>query len=93
MFGRTANKDTLLPIGGGPDRKARVFVPKNTLVNINTYCLHRRKDIFGPDADDFRPERWASLNNLGYWAYLPFGGGPRICIGRKSYFHLVTTLR
>ena len=91
MFGRTANKDTFLPIGGGPDRKARVFVPKNTIVSINTYCLHRRKDIFGPDADDFKPERWASLNDLGYWAYLPFGGGPRVCIGRKFYFHPLTT--
>ena len=32
MFGRMANKDTLLPTGGGPDGKSRVFVPKDIIV-------------------------------------------------------------
>ena len=81
---RTANKDTFLPTGGGPDRKSPVFVPKNTIVQINTQSLHRRKDIYGPDADEFKPERWASAKSLSYWDYAPFSGGPRICIGRKS---------
>lgn len=47
--------------------------------------MHRRKDIYGEDADDFRPERWEgdALKNVGY-AYLPFNGGRRPCLGRKS---------
>ena len=81
---RMANKDTFLPTGGGPDRKSHVFVPKGTIVQINTQRLHRRKDIYGPDADEFKPERWASAKSLGYWDYAPFSGGPRVCVGRKS---------
>jgi hypothetical protein len=46
--------------------------------------MHRRKDIWGPDADDFRPERWDG-RRVG-WEYLPFNGGPRICIGRVCHF-------
>ena len=43
--------------------------------------MQRRKDIFGPDAEEFRPERWESLR--AHWAYLPFNGGPRICLGQQ----------
>lgn len=81
---RMANKDTFLPTGGGSDRKSHVFVPKGTIVHINTQRLQRRKDIYGPDADEFKPERWASAKSLGHWDYAPFSGGPRVCIGRKS---------
>jgi cytochrome P450 len=43
--------------------------------------MHRRKDLFGEDAEDFRPERWEKL--LPGWEYLPFNGGPRACPGQK----------
>jgi cytochrome P450 len=43
--------------------------------------MHRRQDIFGPDADEYRPERWEKLKPG--WAYIPFNGGPRICIGQQ----------
>lgn len=82
LFGRTANKDTVLPVGGGPQGTSPVFVPKGTSATINIHSLHRRPDIFGDDADEFKPERWASLKMLDHWSYLPFGGGPRTCIGR-----------
>ena len=85
MYNRLANKDTTLPTGGGPDGKSKVFVPKNSFVGINTHSLHRRKDLYGPDAEDFKPERWAALKSQGDWTYLPFSGGPRICIGRESH--------
>jgi cytochrome P450 len=45
-----------------------------------TYVIHRRKDIFGEDAEEFRPERWAEARPD--WGYLPFNAGPRICVGR-----------
>ena len=34
---------------------------------------------------DFRPERWEGpeLDDIG-WAYMPFHGGPRLCLGSKS---------
>jgi len=46
--------------------------------------MHRRKDIYGPDALEFRPERWAPEEGLRpSWGYLPFNGGPRICVGQQ----------
>lgn len=44
--------------------------------------MHRRPDFYGPDAHAFRPERWEENGRHG-WEYLPFNGGPRICLGRK----------
>jgi cytochrome P450 len=43
--------------------------------------MHRRKDLWGADAAKFRPERWDSRRPG--WEYLPFNGGPRICIGQQ----------
>ena len=90
--GRIATCDTMLPLGGGPDEKSPVFVPKGTIVAYAMYSMHRRKDIWGEDADLFRPERWIDhVNEDGEevkgvrpgWAYTPFNGGPRICIGQQ----------
>jgi cytochrome P450 len=84
---RFANKDTALPRGGGQFGDAPVFVPKGTIVMYSVYAMHRRKDIFGPDADEFRPERWEHNNPGGAlkpgWGFLPFNGGPRVCIGQQ----------
>ena len=81
---RTANKDTILPRGGGPDGTAPILVRKGEVVVFSQYVNARRKNIFGSDADDFRPERWEeqdSSNPYG-WAYFPFNGGPRACLGQ-----------
>ncbi len=61
--------------------KAAHFVRKGTTVLWYVYAMHRRADIFGDDAEDFRPERWDGLRPG--WGFLPFNGGPRICIGRE----------
>jgi cytochrome P450 len=46
---------------------------------IPIYALHRHKQLWeNPDA--FMPERWEGTRPDRY-AYLPFGDGPRICIG------------
>lgn len=37
---------------------APIFIPKGGLVSWNLWALHRRKDYFGEDAEEFRPERW-----------------------------------
>ncbi|KAL0253325.1 hypothetical protein SLS55_010298 [Diplodia seriata] len=34
------------------------FFPGGTVVGVNAYVLHRNKDIFGHDAEDFNPDRW-----------------------------------
>lgn len=76
---RVALKDGILPKGGGVDGESPVFVPAGTLVMFHYFALHKRKDLWGPDADEFRPERWQ--NEKTAWKFLPFGGGPRNCIG------------
>ena len=43
--------------------------------------MMRRKDLWGEDADKFRPERFVGRRQG--WEYLPFNGGPRICIGQQ----------
>ena len=45
--------------------------------------MHRRTDFYGLDAEEFRPERWEDGQLKPRWEYLPFNGGPRICIGQQ----------
>ncbi|KAF2092939.1 cytochrome P450 [Rhizodiscina lignyota] len=79
---REAIKDTVLPVGGGVDGKSPLFVKRGTLFSLSVYGMHRRKDIYGPNAREFDPDRWEKLRPQG-WEYLPFNGGPRICIGQQ----------
>ncbi len=57
-------------------------ISKGTTVLISPYTLHRRPDSF-PDPDRFDPERFTPEREarLPRHAYIPFGLGPRICIG------------
>jgi cytochrome P450 len=87
---RAAVERTTLPTGGGPDGTAPIMVRKGEAVGYSVYVMHRLKDLYGSDANMFRPERWdpneeneVSLKNIG-WGYLPFNGGPRVCLGRKQ---------
>lgn len=86
---REATEDTILPVGGGPDGRAPIFIPKGNIMAWNLYAMHRRKDYYGEDADDFRPERWLDNPETGKkglrpgWEYLPFNGGARICLGQQ----------
>jgi len=59
--GRTALVDTTLPVGGGPDGKSPIFIKAGQQVNYQVYVMHRRKDLFGEDASEFKPERWEKL--------------------------------
>ncbi|CAG8976451.1 hypothetical protein HYALB_00008040 [Hymenoscyphus albidus] len=91
---RYALKDTILPLGGGTNGQHPLFIPRGGIVAYSVYALHRRTDIYGPDASEFRPERWDSSwppSSSGKnakvlrpgWGYLPFNGGPRICVGQQ----------
>jgi cytochrome P450 len=78
---RRAVRDTTLPRGGGPDGTSPIYVRKGSEVGYNVHIMHRRTDIWGPDASEFKPERWSHLKTG--WEYLPFNGGPRICLGQQ----------
>ena len=57
-------------------------VPKGSLISVITYALHRDPRFFH-DPELFDPERFAPgwEERVPRYAYLPFGGGPRACIG------------
>ncbi|GAB7337502.1 hypothetical protein MBLNU457_g2829t1 [Dothideomycetes sp. NU457] len=78
---RIATRDTTLPSGGGPDGSKPIFVPKGRVIDFSTHVMHRRKDLWGPDADEFRPERFQGRRHG--WDFLPFAAGPRICLGQQ----------
>jgi cytochrome P450 len=64
------------------------LVPKGRVVLLAPYTLHRREEYF-PDAEKFDPERFTPEREkqLPRYAFVPFGAGPRICIGQ--YFAMM----
>ncbi|KAI0542541.1 putative benzoate 4-monooxygenase cytochrome P450 [Xylaria digitata] len=69
-------------------------LPAGTIVGMNPWVVHRDPEVFGPDADAWRPERWLD----GDEAYikkmesslLTFGAGHRICLGKHiSYLEIL----
>ncbi len=55
-----------------------------TTIFIIPWVLHRNPHYF-QDPETFRPERWMGdlERKLPRFAYMPFGGGPRVCIGQR----------
>lgn len=80
---RFATKTTIMPRGGGPDGRSPVLIRKGWGITYAPYLMHRRKELYGEDADVFRPERWENgqLKEIG-WGWLPFNDGPRVCLGK-----------
>jgi cytochrome P450 len=56
--------------------------PAGTVLLFSQWVVHRLPDIWEAPTE-FRPERWdpVSGQKIPQWAYFPFGGGPRMCIG------------
>ena len=61
-------------------------VPKGTPFHISVYAMHH-DERWWQEAAAFKPERWigdkTGGDRSGGLAYLPFGAGPRMCIGIK----------
>ena len=57
-------------------------IPAGASVLMSPYLMHRER-VYFPDAETFNPWRWSDgrLDSLPRFAYFPFGGGPRVCIG------------
>ena len=52
---------------------------KGTTIVLSHYITHHMADLY-PQPERFRPERWRTINPSPY-EYLPFGAGPRMCVG------------
>ncbi len=65
------------------DEVAGYRVPKGTLVVVVPYVTHRHPD-FWTEPDAFDPDRFlpGQRRSTSRWAYLPFGGGRRSCLGQ-----------
>jgi len=67
----------------GPDRLCDIAVPRGALVMISPWVLHRHLRLW-KDPDAFNPARFLGDASLPHrFAYMPFGAGPRICIGAQ----------
>lgn len=63
------------------------YLPEGTVVGCHAWSIHRRKELYGDDADNFRPERWLEVPKeqarLMEMSLFTFGAGKRACIGRN----------
>ncbi|KAK7678031.1 hypothetical protein QCA50_018972 [Cerrena zonata] len=91
---RQAQEDEVIPVGEPyTDRHGEVRdeirVLKGDVIVVPILSLNRSKEIWGPDAMEFNPERWETPPSgtediPGVWGHiLSFLGGPRACIGYR----------
>jgi cytochrome P450 len=57
-------------------------VPAKSILVMSPWVVHRDPRWF-PDPEQFQPERWAQPDDRPKFAYFPFGGGTRVCIGER----------
>jgi cytochrome P450 len=54
--------------------------PVDAMIYLSGWMLHRNNNVWGEDAEEFKPERLMPGNSIP-WGYLPFAKRPRDCIG------------
>ncbi|KAF9489714.1 cytochrome P450, partial [Pleurotus eryngii] len=87
---RTAIEPTVWP---SPDPNEKpIYIPAKTKVGYSVLLMQRRKDLWGPDAEEFDPDRFLDDRLKKYlisnsFAFLPFNAGPRICLGQQFAYN------
>ncbi|KAJ6614110.1 cytochrome P450 monooxygenase pc-3 [Mycena sp. CBHHK59/15] len=69
-----------------------IYIPAGSKLPYSVFMMHRRRDLWGPDAEEFSPDRFLDerlkqylLNNT--FQFLPFNAGPRICLGQQFAYN------
>ncbi|KAF8631752.1 hypothetical protein AX15_002208 [Amanita polypyramis BW_CC] len=76
-----------------PDPTQKSFyIPARTKCAYSVFMMHRRKDLWGPDALQFDPDRFLDDRLKKYlvgnpFIFLPFNAGPRICLGQQFAYN------
>ncbi|KAG2004914.1 cytochrome P450 [Coprinopsis cinerea AmutBmut pab1-1] len=88
---RQPQKSTVFKTKDGP----RYYIPAKTTVRYSVWAMHRRKDLWGPDADKFDPDRFLDERLKEYlipnpFIFVPFNAGPRICLGQQFAYNEVS---
>lgn len=82
FLNRVCNKDFQIP-------DTDLVIPKGTYINVNVYSLHYDSEYY-PEPQRFDPERFTpeNIKMRPQCSYLPFGDGPRRCIGGIFYVYI-----
>jgi cytochrome P450 len=67
-----------------------ILVAKGTYLSVSVPCMNRSTTLWGPDAKEFKPERWIMDDGIpagakevqGHRHLLTFIDGPRTCLGK-----------
>ncbi|EJD03501.1 CYP63 cytochrome P450 monooxygenase-like protein [Fomitiporia mediterranea MF3/22] len=70
------------------------YVPAHCGISYSVLLMHRRADLWGPDAHEFDPDRFLDYRLHKYltpnpFIFLPFNAGPRICLGQQFAYNEV----
>ncbi|KAF7982653.1 hypothetical protein HWV62_27101 [Athelia sp. TMB] len=86
---REAIHETTWP---SPDpTKKPLYIPAKTSTAYSVFVMHRRSDLWGPDALEFDPDRFLDERvkylTANPFIFLPFNAGPRICLGQQFAYN------
>jgi benzoate 4-monooxygenase len=57
--------------------------PEGTVLSVPSYTIHHDADVWGPDVEEFKPDRWLNLSPRQKIGFNPFSYGPRACVGQN----------